>query len=85
MLPAMRILLDFVVWDNDGLYALVTSVAIIFAIVLIIVVTHNSHTPERERNAQERAAAAQLRRKQHMSAESTPPGPTDIPTPTMGA
>ncbi|HKD74604.1 MAG TPA: hypothetical protein VKB76_03885 [Ktedonobacterales bacterium] len=36
-------LLDFVIWDNDGLYVLVTTVSILFALALIVVVMRKSH------------------------------------------
>jgi hypothetical protein len=35
-------LLDFVIWDNDGLYVLVTTVSIVFALALIVVVMRKS-------------------------------------------
>ncbi len=50
MIPHLS-LLDFSVSDNDGLYALMTFVAIGFAVVLIVVVMRQSRASDRHLHA----------------------------------
>lgn len=52
------ILADFVVWDNDGVYLLVTVASLAFTAVLIVMVMQKSRTGDRR--LQERRAAAKL-------------------------
>ncbi len=68
-LAASLILLDFTVWDNDGLYALVTAVALTFTAVLIVAVVRQTRAPGREDAARARAQAAIERRRRQQSGE----------------
>jgi hypothetical protein len=51
------VLLDFFESDNDGLYTLMTLIAVAFAVVLIVMVTRASRKSEALRHATRQAAA----------------------------
>jgi large-conductance mechanosensitive channel len=65
LLPAT--LLDFAVWDNDAVGALITFVAVAFAIVLILVVLRQKRSPEEEAAIRERAQQALQRQRQSLA------------------
>lgn len=88
-------LADFAVWDNDGLYALVTVVSIVFTVTLIIMVMRKSRehdavsrskttaSPVRLRAAQLRAAASEQAMMAAQPAATEPPA-TPSPAPHHG-
>lgn len=65
------VLLDFVVWDNDYIYALVTIVSVIFAGVLIAVVMRQSKGSHEQADLARAEARARLaaRREQQLANE----------------
>jgi len=86
-----HLLADFTVWDNDGLYALITIVSIVFAAVLIIAVMRQSHSPEHAQLEKDhmKAAMQRLREQRQQSKQgmidTTTTASTDTVTPPLGA